>query len=210
MKEGMKKDWLAVWENYGETSRGLSIFEILWEEYNHQDRAYHNIKHIAALLKEMKACKTLIEDSDSFFFAIWFHDVVYKVLRDNNEELSALEAKKYLSESSFSEERIEKVMRWIRATGRHDGGEENDLNLFLDADLSILGASTENYMHYAAQVRKEYTVAPDIYYNAGRIKVLQHFLHKARIYTSDFFSDRYEQQANRNVKNELKQLEVLS
>ena len=87
---------------------------------------------------------------------------------------------------------------------------ENDLNLFLDADLSILGASAEDYIKYAAQVRKEYTVAPDIYYNAGRIKVLQHFLHKARIFTSDFFSDRYEIQANRNVKQELKQLEVLS
>lgn len=210
MKEGMKKDWMAVWNKYGEETCGLGIFEKLWDEYSSEDRAYHNIDHIASLLKEMESCKALIEDQDSFFFAIWFHDVVYKVLRDNNEELSAIEALKFLKECNFPEERAEKVARWIRATGRHDGGEDKDLILFLDADLSILGASTERYMNYAAQVRKEYTVAPDIYYNAGRIKVLQHFLHKNRIFASDFFSERYEVQANINVKEELKQLEVLT
>lgn len=210
MKEGMKQDWLAVWNKYGEETRGLSIFEKLWGEYNSEDRAYHNIQHIAALLKQMESCKAQIEDTDSFFFAIWFHDIVYKVLRDNNEELSALEACEFLKETNYPEDRIEKVARWIRATGRHDGGDDKDLILFLDADLSILGAAPEDYANYSAQVRKEYTVAPDIYYNAGRIKVLQHFLHKDRIFASDFFSERYEAQANINVKEELKHLEVLS
>ena len=59
---------------------------------------------------------------------------------------------------------------------------ENDINLFTDADLAILGAEPEIYKNYAAAIRQEYSVFPDPIYIPGRKKVLLHFLKMERLF----------------------------
>jgi len=53
------------------------------------------------------------------------------------------------------------------------------------------------------KIRKEYKVYPDIIYKPGRRKVVQHFLAMERIYKTDYFFVRLEQQAKENLTKEL-------
>lgn len=56
------------------------------------------------------------------------------------------------------------------------------------------------------QVRKEYSIYPDLLYKPGRKKVLQHFLQMERIFKTQVFYDKYETQSRRNLEKELNQL----
>jgi predicted metal-dependent HD superfamily phosphohydrolase len=97
---------------------------------------------------------------------------------------------------------MEQCVKLILATQKHEpAGEE--VNLFTDADLSVLGAEPESYKLYATQVRKEYGLYPDLIYNPGRKKVLQHFLAMPRIFKTDAFYEKYETTARRNLEWEL-------
>ncbi|MDX2245424.1 MAG: hypothetical protein SF052_01505 [Bacteroidia bacterium] len=80
---------------------------------------------------------------------------------------------------------------------------DNDTNLFTDADLSILGQKREIYHAYSTNVRKEYAIYPDILYNPGRKKVLQHFLAMEQIFKTPHFQEKYEAQARANLEEEL-------
>lgn len=94
----------------------------------------------------------------------------------------------------------------ILATKKHLADTESDTNYFTDADLSILGENLEKYMVYAQNVRKEYSVYPDPVYIPGRKKVLEHFIKMERIYKTDYFYHKFENQAKHNLQFELDRL----
>lgn len=76
----------------------------------------------------------------------------------------------------------------------------------MDSDLSILGVSEKAYLEYTKQVRKEYAIYPNIIYNPNRKKILEFFLKEPRIYKTDYFYEKYEQQARKNMKEEIKKI----
>jgi predicted metal-dependent HD superfamily phosphohydrolase len=92
----------------------------------------------------------------------------------------------------------------ILATKTHVPNENPDVNFFTDADLSVLGQSFEVYIKYYENIRKEYAWYPNIIYNRGRKKVLEHFLAMERIYKTDYFFDKFEKQARSNMAEELR------
>lgn len=61
----------------------------------------------------------------------------------------------------------------------------------------------EVYEAYAAAVRKEYSIYPDLVYRPGRKKVLEAFLGMERIYKTDYFFRRLEATAKENMKKEI-------
>lgn len=128
---------------------------------------------------------------------------IYDSTKSDNEEQSAELAEKHMNELSVPSERIEKCVQQIIATKSHEVSENNDTNLFTDADLSILGQPWEEYSRYAQNVRKEYSQYPQLIYTSGRKKVLRHFLEMKRIYKTDWFFEKYEQQARENLEREL-------
>ncbi len=180
--------------------------ELLWHEveqaYSSKSRHYHTLAHLENLLIQLKPLKTQFKNWDTIIFAIAYHDVVYNVLKNNNEAKSADFAEKRLQSISFPVEQIEECKKLIFATQKHEPGDE-EVNLFTDADLSVLGTELEAYKIYAAQIRKEYKLYPDLVYNPGRKKVLQHFLSMPRIFKTDFFYEKYEAAARRNLEWEL-------
>jgi predicted metal-dependent HD superfamily phosphohydrolase len=139
-------------------------------------------------------------------FAVFYHDIIYKVSRNDNEEKSAELAKERLTQVAYPASSVEMCMTMIRATKHHQRSDDPDVNLFTDADLCILGQEPKVYYQYALQIRKEYSIYPDFLYKPGRKKVLQHFLTMSRIFKSHYFFDKYEQQAKANLEEELKQL----
>lgn len=182
----------------------------LWDEieksYTAKKRYYHNQSHLENLLKELSSVKEFIEDWDSIIFSIAYHDIVYNTLQKDNEEQSAAKAEQRLAEIAFPIERIRKCSQQILATKGHTVSNDQDTNFFTDADLSILGAPWEVYHAYFKNIRKEYSYYPDLLYNPGRKKVLQHFLSMVKIFKTDKFFLKYEEQTRKNLSAELETL----
>lgn len=172
--------------------------------YSSKNRFYHTLEHLENMLKELEKSELLVQDLDSLLFSIFYHDIIYKSTKTDNEHKSALILESRLSETSF--ENIEKCKAQIEATKDHALSAHGDTNILLDLDLSILGKSRKEYDKYSAAIRKEYKIYPDFMYRKGRKKVLKHMLENSSIYKTDFFKDLYELQARENLQFELNQL----
>lgn len=179
------------------------LWTVIEKHYSGKGRYYHNLSHLENMLGELEHCKNEIADWDTVLFALFYHDLIYKSTAKDNEEKSAEEAVKALRKTGYQEDKITKCSAMIIATKSHTVSSDNDTNLFTDADLSILGSSWENYYNYCQNVRKEYSVYPDLLYNPGRKKVLQHFLQMEYIFKTELFREKYEGSARENLMREI-------
>ncbi|KAK4098144.1 hypothetical protein N658DRAFT_526514 [Parathielavia hyrcaniae] len=183
--------------------------------YSSPTRHYHSLTHVTALLTLLSAHRRHFADPDAVEAAIWFHDAIYDARAEApgaNEKASAELAVAHLT--GLVEARH---LAWIRsvieATATHtlpedlDDGETSDAALFLDMDLSILGAGEAEFDEYEAAVRKEYHFVDDDGWRAGRAAVLRTFLNRDRLYQSDLFRGLYEDAARRNLGRSLRRLE---
>lgn len=184
----------------------------LWQEiqtdYSQPERHYHNLMHLHGLLETLLPLKDAIADWPAIIFALCYHDLVYDVLRQDNEEKSAARAAAALHAMGIPDEPLQRCCRHILATKGHAESADGDTDLFTDADLAIMGAPEADYTRYAAQIRQEYALFPDPVYGPGRCRVLQHFLDMPRIYKTAPFADRYEAQARRNLTAERNTLQA--
>ena len=186
------------------------LIERHWEEiknsYTSKSRYYHNLEHLENMRGKILEVKSLLTDFDSVLFALYYHDAVYKVLNKDNEEKSAKLAEKRLKSLKVPGTQIETCVQHILATKAHTSSANPDTKFFTDADLSILGQPWEAYKIYTQQIRKEYSIYPDLLYKPGRRKVLEHFLNMPKIFKTETFFTKFEQQARINVAQDLKEL----
>jgi predicted metal-dependent HD superfamily phosphohydrolase len=176
-------------------------------------------------MEHIKECfKWLIEvdeftdvDYDLIKMAIIFHDCYYTVMPRkegdaSNEIISATISRDWMKKFLLPEQFIKKVEFLIESTEKHlpittdDKSIETDCKIFLDIDLSILGADPKRYDHYAHQIREEYSFVHDGAYNPARTKILQGFLDRKEIYFTNFFIERLESQARDNIEREIANL----
>lgn len=199
--------WRTLTSTYGHTEAADSWLDTLSRAYSAPGRRYHNLHHVAELLRLLGHFEDEAEDYDALRFAAWFHDAVYDTRGDTNEEESAALAERALDELKVPPPRIDLVRRLILATKRHDAeGGPPDLGLFLDADLSILGTDEETYLAYSRAIREEYAWVPEAAYRAGRLKVLTNFLRRDRLYYTEPLAERFEARARRNLSDEITRL----
>ena len=208
----MKNDYLRIiWfkraSKYSTDSTLINgVFDELLKNYNSGKRYYHDLSHLIDLLKLLDEVNFQITDEEVVYYAIWFHDAIYEPLKTDNEERSAEWAQSFLSQIGFPPHRIEKVCQYILATKNHTSTGENDLNFFLDFDLSILGAEEMIYDIYSRQIRDEYHFYPNFLYKRGRKKVLQELLKAERIYHTEDYYARLESQSRSNMDREMSNL----
>lgn len=184
-----------------------SLWEEIEKKYAESSRHYHNLVHLNNLAKELVPVREQFSSWDTAVFSIVYHDVVYNVLKQNNEEKSADHAEKKLTSIAVPVIEVRKCRAMILATKGHQASDDHEVNLFTDADLSILGAPDEAYETYFKQIRKEYGIYPGLVYWPGRKKVLQHFLTMPRIFKTDYFFEKYETQSRKNLASELRFIE---
>jgi len=191
-------------------TESIPLVEKLYTElvthYSEKGRFYHNLDHLNSLLQQILPLADLIKDLDMVLFALYYHDVVYRILRKDNEEKSALFAEKALNTLNVKTTRIELCSKHILATKAHRVSDDSDTNFFTDADLAVLGQDWSAYKIYTEGVRKEYWIYPDIIYKPGRKKVVEHFLRMEKIYKTEPFSAKFEKQARLNLMRELEEL----
>lgn len=188
-------------------SRAFSLWEEVEKKYSAAGRHYHNLLHLDNLTKELIPVKEQFNNWDTIVFSIVYHDVIYNVLKQNNEEKSADHAEKKLALIAAPAMEVQKCKAIILATKSHQVSDDSEVNLFTDADLSILGAPYAAYETYFKQIRKEYGIYPGLVYWPGRKKVLQHFLTMPRIFKTGYFFEKYETQARKNLASELRFIE---
>lgn len=183
-----------------------SLSDELWAEiekkYSSKNRYYHTLNHLDNLFVQLTAVKHEIQNWDCILFTLFYHDIVYNSLKSDNEEKSAEIAEKRMRLLLVGNNTIELCKEQILATKSHNVSTNSDTNYFTDADLSVLGQSWETYFAYCENVRKEYSIYPDFVYNAGRKKVLNHFLAMNRIFKTTFFYEKFELQAKQNLLKE--------
>jgi len=184
-------------ENYN-----LKCWNEIEKNYSSKFRFYHNLKHIEVMLMELEKVESEVKDLDSLIFSIYYHDIIYKATRSDNEEKSALLFQNRLSK--FFD--VKKSILQIEATKEHKYSKDEDTNILLDLDLIILGKSKDEYRKYIKNIRKEYKVYPDFIFKKGRKKVLIHMLSQKSIFKTNFFKLKYEKEARENLKTELKEL----
>ncbi|MBI3219539.1 MAG: hypothetical protein HYZ44_08510 [Bacteroidetes bacterium] len=182
----------------------------LWDEiteaYQAKGRYYHTLAHLENLHMHLSAMKDHINNWQAVLFTMFYHDFVYSPTRSDNEAKSAACAVDRMKELMVPDKLIDSCRAQILATKAHEYSPDEDTNYFTDADLSVLGQDTETYTTYCQNVRKEYSLFPDLIYKPGRRKVLKHFLSMPRIYKTDFAYQRWEQTARLNLQMELNNL----
>jgi len=199
----IKNEYLQCIKAYNVApDRGLILWSEVEKNYSQTDRHHHTLTHLESLVSELLPLKDRFENWCTIVFAIVYHDIIYRSWKKNNEEKSADLAVVRLREISYPEAEISRCKELILATKQHQPLDEIT-NLFTDADLSILGCDAATYEAYFNQIRREYSIYPDLIYNLGRKKVLHHFLEMARIFKTDHFYDKYENQARVNLQKEL-------
>jgi len=204
----LKREWDKLISFYtSDTTLMENTFLVLTGKYREENRFYHNLSHVKALLTLFESLKDKVSNPNAVRFSIWFHDVIYDSQRNDNEEESAKFAFEMLGKLQVGTETLENVQDLILATKHHDGSHRShDAKLFLDMDLAILGSSEERYREYSQAIRKEYAWVTESAYREGRQKVLKHFIERDKIYFTDEMQGRYEKLARKNIQAEIETL----
>lgn len=179
--------------------------------YLAEGRHYHNLSHIEAMLALAAQYSASLHDPRAVEAAIWFHDAIYDSRAKDNEARSAALAEEKLA-GRTNAERLDHIAAMIVATATHelpslaDKEAVRDAALFLDMDLSILGASPEAFDEYEQAVRREYGWVEEPMWRAGRGAVLKTFLARPHIFHTEEFRQRFEPQARQNMARSLEAL----
>lgn len=181
--------------------------EQLWAElykaYTGKGRHYHNLAHLSHMIQEAASILPELEDPDTICCSIFYHDIIYNVKRQDNEEKSADLGTQRALDIGLGVQGAKLCHHQILATKSHALSDNMDTNYLCDIDLSVLGGEPDVYQNYTAAIRKEYSIYPGFLYRKGRKKVLKHFLEMERIFKTDIFREKYEDKARGNLLVEL-------
>jgi len=180
-------------------------FITLKSNYSESVRSYHNLTHLEALFSFFDTYENDLAHPNEVAFAIFYHDIIYKIGARDNEEKSVEAAVVELTKLKIDSSAIGRISNLIMATKHHNAITEDE-KWMVDLDLSILGQAKDRYESYAQNIRQEYRKIPSILYKRGRKKVLQHFLNKDFIFQTDVFRNKFESTARINLESELNSL----
>lgn len=178
-----------------------NTLDFLLQRYSVPGRFYHTVTHINQMLGTFDELQGKFADGDAVLCAIFFHDAIYDPARKDNEEQSAIAAREHLTRLGMGGgERVDSICAMVRATQHHRATGDQDTDLMLDIDMSILGAPIRQYMGYARNVRKEYLAAytQEEYAYGRTLLFINPTLTAERVFITPEFS-HLEQQARENL-----------
>ena len=142
-------------------------------------RYYHTRQHLSECLALATAWGKTLAPSDSALLtiALWFHDAVYDVKQNDNEEKSVELAMVELARLGVTDAFPRRIRSLVLATrhGTPVAAGDAVTDILLDIDLAILGATAIRFKEYEAQIRQEYDWVSDEAFQIGRGKVLDFF-----------------------------------
>jgi predicted metal-dependent HD superfamily phosphohydrolase len=190
----------------------VAQYESLRDVYASPPRTYHHFGHVQDVLAHYRTVDTGPgwHRPREVWLAVLYHDAVYVPGRSDNEAASARLAiehiERWWSQAGIDAQRVADL---ILLTARHGalgiedagtGEAGEDACRFLDCDMAILGGSQEAFAAYDHAIAEEYSAVPRWLYRIKRRQFFKRLLASDRIFLSDFFRDRIEAQARRNLQ----------
>ena len=200
------KRWSQLWSAATKTVPPMEYYTRLLATYSEPQRHYHNGHHIADCLHEFDQVRQVATDPLAVELAIWYHDAVYDSHAADNEARSAELAKDWMRKCGTTAELTDSVGQLILATKSHDAALHADAPLLVDVDLSVLGQVAERFWKYEDQIRMEYEWVPENTFATKRAEILERFLARKRIYITEHFFRKYEEQTRMNLITSLQKL----
>lgn len=197
---GLRKYWDQV--NI-RTPLSDSYFLELIVQYDEDNRTYHNTTHLRHMLANLSMLNSLSTEN---VLACFYHDYIYVPGNSDNEEKSTKIALVQLTKLGFDKPLIDAVITRIMATIKHSDAFNDEVNQFLDSDMSILAASPIKYAQYQEKVRAEFRTIPNFLYFRGRKSFLKAIVKQRNIFLSEKTRTLWEDQARQNIISELAML----
>jgi predicted metal-dependent HD superfamily phosphohydrolase len=206
----LKTRWNALWKELGVDARSRDIiFEDLTGRYAEPWRAYHALSHIESMLIDFDAFRTSPEarfvDIPVVEMVIWYHDAVYHPPAHDSESQSAklfcLVGRLIFLREQF----MVRVVEGILATRHHAPSDNPTTQTICDLDLAILGKPEKEFDLYEKQIRTEYDAVLELIFRRERARILEGFAER-HIYSTNFFNERYEDQAHKNLDRSIARL----
>lgn len=179
--------------------------------YQAPGRAYHNWDHITHLLGEFQRLAAHWRHPAAVETAIYWHDVIYQPTSPTNEADSAALMRDRLT-GLAPPDVIADADALVLATATHQAPTDmradlaGDCALFLDMDMSILGAWPDEFDAYDAAIRVEFSVIPDAIYRPRRASVLTSFLGRDRLFLTDIYHQSHDGRARENLLRAISRL----
>ena len=198
-------DWHAMWRAFGSAADD-ALFRDLIARYSEPHRKYHTLQHLDECFARLSEIRSGALHPQEVELALWFHDAIYDVRRQDNEKRSADWASATVLGAGLPAATAERVHALIMAT-RHDAEPaDGDQSILVDVDLSILGAEERRFDEYERQVREEYSWVPGMVFRFKRRGILAEFLKRPRIFHTEKFFEAYEARARANLQRSLEKL----
>ncbi|MBD2113692.1 MULTISPECIES: HD domain-containing protein [Cyanophyceae] len=195
--------WSALWRKLYLPTPAPQVLWDLCDRYTEPQRAYHTLQHLSECLDWCDRAGNLAENPAAVELALWFHDAVYNTRRADNEARSADLATQAIDSVGGGDLLQRSIHDLVLAT-KHDAVPSTvDTGFVVDIDLAILGAKVGRFAQYETQIRQEYAWVPENLFSQKRAEILQSLLNRPSIFTTDFFRERLEHQAQRNLHRSL-------
>lgn len=191
--------WSALWAALQLRMPEDAHADRILARYAEPHRAYHTVQHLEECLGWLDEARPAADEPASLELALWYHDAVYELRRDDNEQASADLARLHLENGGAPAPLIEHVCALIRWTEHTTEPPPGDPSLIVDIDLAILGAPPPRYAEYERQIRQEYDWVPLPVFRRQRAALLESFLARHRIFSTPYLFERLEQQARVNI-----------
>ncbi|GAB0092149.1 hypothetical protein DMENIID0001_071220 [Sergentomyia squamirostris] len=178
--------------------------EKVLRNYSDDKRVYHNqnimFQQKETYLREGNA-------NDSVILAAIFQYYLFDPMKDNQEE-NCQAFREFMQEADVKNENLEKYVTKLLGENIPDeiNGFDDSAQFLQDLDIAILGSSPDEYKNYTDLLQKEYKDMNPESYKSTRLKILKTFLTIPSIYSTEFFRERLEESARRNIKKEIEEL----
>jgi predicted metal-dependent HD superfamily phosphohydrolase len=210
----MKENWSNFIDKFNEIYQ-IELNKQFYSDLEHEyktSRYYHDLNHIEHLLNYMNDFYLCLEDKLILELAIWFHDSIYNSKSKDNEINSVFYLINFLNNvPNFNLLNFKfsvPVFKMILCT-RHNNTSTTRLEkIMCDIDLRD-GFNEGHYMDNSINIKKEFSHLSDEEWIEGRINFLNDFLKRKRIYQTDEYYNKYEEQAKLNLNKELNYLKNL-
>jgi predicted metal-dependent HD superfamily phosphohydrolase len=198
--------WNNSWQALGLRPPAASLLDALTTCYSEPHRCYHTLEHLDACLRHLDNMRESALHLQEVALALWFHDALYTVGATDNEQRSADWAGAELQAAGAPQAMTDRVHALVMVT-RHDQPPRSpDEALLLDVDLAILGAPATVFDAYEQQIFREYQCVPPAAFRSNRMRILQGFQDRERIYHTPRFRDQRESQARTNLARSIRAL----
>ena len=194
--------FVALWRRCGHDSApldGADVYRELEARYAEPHRYYHTGGHIIHCLRQMDLARSALEvNLDTVEMALWFHDAIYDVDRDDNERRSAQWFSR-LAAPTLAPSLVAAVERLIIVTEHAESPRGADERYLVDVDLSSFGLPWPEFRRDSVAVRREFPAISDAQFAARQIGFLRSLIERPSLYSTDFYRERYEHQARSNI-----------